>query len=233
MKKIPPHKIKNGFTLVELMVVLLIAGILAAVAIPVYNNYISNAKMSEGYNHIDAITKAQATFFINHKSFQFLNTMPRKVPSGKIEFLGDPSVGGYEVAVRTWDKIGTPIPKGTPVAFAYGAAGGKTNSSGVALTSGCTFDAGSDYNCFSTSATYVVPLETGSGSCSYNSTSFPGLVTSGPDKSDYAWNMIVGFANFKIKSSGDQCTAIVKLIDTDASGKLVAGRAVVVINKGE
>jgi type IV pilus assembly protein PilA len=58
-------KIQQGFTLIELMIVVAIIGILAAIAIPAYQDYTIRAQVTEGYNLASGAKTAVAEFFTN------------------------------------------------------------------------------------------------------------------------------------------------------------------------
>ena len=60
---------KRGFTLIELIIVIVIVGILSVIAVPVYRGYIEKAIMSEGKTLLGAIGKAELAYHVQHRRF--------------------------------------------------------------------------------------------------------------------------------------------------------------------
>jgi type IV pilus assembly protein PilA len=61
--------IQKGFTLIELMIVVAIIGILAAIAIPAYQDYTIRAQVTEGLNLAGAVKAAVAESFAQDGSW--------------------------------------------------------------------------------------------------------------------------------------------------------------------
>jgi len=67
-------RIQSGFTLIELMIVVAIIGILAAIAIPQYQNYVARAQVSEALVLASGTKIAVAEYFSNKGEFPEKNS---------------------------------------------------------------------------------------------------------------------------------------------------------------
>ncbi len=61
--------IQKGFTLIELMIVVAIIGILAAIAIPAYQDYTIRAQVTEGLNLAGAVKASVSEYFSSNGSW--------------------------------------------------------------------------------------------------------------------------------------------------------------------
>ena len=62
-------RVQQGFTLIELMIVVAIIGILAAVALPAYQDYTKRSRVSEGLSLAAGAKTAMAEFYASNNAW--------------------------------------------------------------------------------------------------------------------------------------------------------------------
>ena len=88
-----------GFTLIELMIVVAIIAILAAIAIPAYQDYVARAQVSEGFSLATGAKAAIADYFGDHGGYPTNNA--------DAGMANPASISGKYVASVTVDNTGS------------------------------------------------------------------------------------------------------------------------------
>ena len=95
IKNLRPKMNQKGFTLIELMIVVAIIGILAAVAIPAFSKYQAKSKTSEASINLAAIATSEIAYQAEFDTFTDCGDSPAAVPSGGRAAWVD--AGGFDV----------------------------------------------------------------------------------------------------------------------------------------
>jgi type IV pilus assembly protein PilE len=74
----------NGFTLIELMIVVAIIGILASIAIPAYSDYVRRGKLPEAFSRLSVMATKMEQYYQDNRNYGTTNCADVNTPTSLI-----------------------------------------------------------------------------------------------------------------------------------------------------
>ncbi len=99
---------KKGFTLIELMIVVAIIGILAAIAIPNFLKFQAKSKQSEAKTNLKAILTAETSYFgeyNTYEDFATVNWAPVGTQMRYFYTIGGATTFGTDPGYSAWVRV--------------------------------------------------------------------------------------------------------------------------------
>lgn len=131
------RKSQGGFSLVELMVVVAIIGVLAAIAVPAVNKYIAKARQSEAKTNLSALYTSEKAFYAEYSVYDTRFAAIGFNPEGALRYnIGFSGVGVQANASNGYTP--NPPPAADIAANTYCGQNGVMTAAGCTLVRGAT-----------------------------------------------------------------------------------------------
>jgi type IV pilus assembly protein PilE len=130
------QKSQNGFTLIELMVVVAIIGILSSIAIPSYNEHVRKGRRADAQQHLMALAQSNQQRFLDTRTYEGTSSNLIPTPDG----------------ISTYYTLAININAGPPPGFSITAtpkgAQGNDRCGTLTITQNATRTASGGANCW-------------------------------------------------------------------------------------
>jgi type IV pilus assembly protein PilE len=100
-----------GFSLIEIMVVVVIIGILSTIALPAYNNYIRKTRRAAGASCVTAVAQQMERFYTTNLTYVGAPAAATMAGICEPSALESYNIATGGIAARTYSVTGTPTGK--------------------------------------------------------------------------------------------------------------------------
>jgi type IV pilus assembly protein PilE len=107
--KIQWMRSRKGLTLIELLIVIIIVGVLAAIAIPMYSNYMLRARRADGKTALEQLRAAQEMRRAERGSYETDIAALRTTWGGPAARVGDYDIAMMPATATTFTGTATPF----------------------------------------------------------------------------------------------------------------------------
>ncbi|MBV6319643.1 type IV pilin protein [Duganella violaceipulchra] len=126
-------RVQKGFTLIEIMISVAIVGILMAVALPAYSDYVTRGRLSEAFTALGGAQPAAEQYWSNYRKydgFDGTTTFPAATANFRYTYVANASsytltatgIGKMAGFVYTIDQNGTHATTGSPSGWGVSAS---------------------------------------------------------------------------------------------------------------